>query len=171
MLEIQPLSDAHERSEFNSGEVDLDRYLRETAGQHARRDLARTFVLVDDEAPFGVLGYFTLTLCTAASSDLSADLARKLPRTLPGVKLGRLAVDRNHQNKGHGARLLMRALRESVGIADRAGSYALFVDAKHSGVVPFYRAFGFIPLPSQKLVLFLPTAAIRRLVLTRNQLS
>ncbi len=163
-LHIVPLGDDHDRQHFDCGEPVLDRYLREVAGQHARRDLARTFVLIEQAAPARILGYFTLTICTVDASNMPSDLARKLRHTLPGVKLGRLAFDRSEHGKGYGTRLLMRSLAETVAIADRAGSYALFVDAKHDGVVPFYRAFGFIALPSQPLTLFMPTASIRKLI-------
>ena len=166
MLEILLLDETHDRAGFECGEPALDRYLAETASRHARCDLARTFVLIDQDSPRVVLGYATLTLCTVAASDLPADLARRLPRSLPGVKLGRLAVDRRAQGKGRGVRLLMRALEETIAIADRAGGHALFVDATHAGVVPFYQRLGFTPLPSQPLVLFVTTASIRKLVAT-----
>ena len=164
MLSIRPLADEHKRASFYSGEPALDSYLRETANQHTRRDLARTFVLVDEQTPNDVMGYFTLTLCMVEASDLPSAIAKRLPRKLPGVKLGRLAVSVDHQGQGHGGRLLIRALMETAAIAERAGTYALFVDAKRDSVVPFYRRYGFDSFPSQPLVLFLTTAAIRKVL-------
>ena len=164
VFEIEPLADHHDRTSFECGEPALDRYLRETAMQHGRRDLARTWVLVGTDDPARILAYCTLTLCSIIAMDLPAVIAKRLPRTLPGLKLGRLAVDRISQGHGHARRLIIRVFEETVSIADRAGGYALFVDAKHDGVVPFYVGYGFTPLVSQPLTLFLPTASIRKLL-------
>lgn len=50
--------------------------------------------MVEEEAgePKPVLGFFTLNVCQIRGDQLSSDLARKRPRDVAGIKLGRLAV-------------------------------------------------------------------------------
>lgn len=157
MLSIRPLTGRHDRSAFDSGSAQLDAWLRETAQQHQRRGISRTFVAVADDAPARVLGFYALTACEVLTEDLPPDLARRLPRRVPGVRLGRLAVDRSVQGQGLGELLLADAVQRSSLVLEHVGVLALFVDAKDERAAAFYRKFGFLPLPSdpRRLVLSL----------------
>ena len=44
---------------------------------------------------------------------------------------------------------------------ERTGGIGLFVDAKDQSAKMFYEHFGFVPLPSNELELFLPVATIQ----------
>ena len=57
---IEPLSPAHEREGFHCGEPPLDEYLKRYAGQHARKDISRTYVAVPPGEKTG-LGYYTIS--------------------------------------------------------------------------------------------------------------
>ncbi|MCP5521838.1 MAG: GNAT family N-acetyltransferase [Verrucomicrobiales bacterium] len=162
MHRIEPLSAAHDRETFSCGSPPLDLYLRQTAGQHARKGISRTFVLVNETAPTPrpVLGYFTLNLCQAHGEDLPRELARRLPRDVPALKLGRLAVARDRQGQGLGRLLLVAAMEKVVEVHASAGGIGLFVDAKDETARAWYQRFGFTPLPEQPLQLFLPLATI-----------
>jgi hypothetical protein len=70
--------------------------------------------------------------------------------------LGRLAVAQSHQGKGLAAILLADALQRIVQTCQVMAIYAVVVDALDERAAAFYRKFGFIPLPSQPLKLFLP---------------
>ena len=109
----------HERSAFESGSAPLDAWLRQIAQQHQKRGISKTFVAVADDAPSRILGYYALTACEMLTEELPEDLAKKLPRKVPGIRLGRLAVDRSVQGQG---------LRE-----------LLLVDAKDKEAAGFYR--------------------------------
>ena len=100
---VGALTKQHDRSGFSCGIEPLDRYLREQAGQDARKRVAAPFVLCERTSN-AVLGYYTLS---ALSIDVGAwpeDVARKLPRypVVPATLLGRLAVDRRLRGKGMG---------------------------------------------------------------------
>jgi hypothetical protein len=58
-LRIEVLSSEHDRDAFSSCVPDLDTYIRERAGQDAKRHIATVFVLFED-GPI-VLGYYTLS--------------------------------------------------------------------------------------------------------------
>ena len=101
-----------------------------------------------------------MTACEILTDELPEDLASKLPRKIPGIRLGRLAVDRSVQGQGLGEHLLMDAIERSRRVLEHIGVHALFVDAKDERAAAFYRKYGFRPLPDDSLKLVLPLAAV-----------
>lgn len=162
MAEVHPLARNHDRDSFDCGSEALNLFLRATARQHQDRGISRTFVLVEPEsaAPNRIIGFFTLSACEGISSDLPESLARRLPRNLPAVLLGRLAVDQQFQGRGYGGALLVEAIRRGAASATQIGIAGLFVDAKDDQAATFYRRFGFVPLPSDARRLFLPLSTL-----------
>lgn len=150
----------HDRSAFESASAPLDDWLRRTAQQHQQRGISKTFVAISDDEPTRILGYYALTACEVLTAQLPQDLARKLPRNVPGIRLGRLAVDRTVQGQGLGEHLLMDALDRSRRVLEHIGIHALFVDAKDERAASFYLKYGFRPLPQDALTLVLPLARL-----------
>lgn len=163
MHRIEPLAKLHDRIGFDCGNEPLNLFLKQTARQHASRGISRTFVLIDEAAsePKPILGFFTLNLCQIQSESLPSDEANKLPRSVAGVRLGRLAVSKHHHGHGIGKILLVAAMKKFLEISSMAGGIGLFVDAKDHKAKAFYEHFGFVPLPSNELELFLPVATIQ----------
>ncbi len=163
MRNLEPLAKSHDRDGFDCGSEPLNLFLKQTARQHARRGISRTFVLVEEAAPEPkpILGFFSLNLCQIKSESLSAAEARKLPRDVSGVRLGRLAVAKHLQGQGLGKILLVAAMKKFMEIFNTAGGIGLFVDAKDRKAKTFYEHFGFVSLPSNELELFLPVATIQ----------
>lgn len=163
MHKIELLAKSHDRKGFDCGNEPLNLFLQQTARQHAERGISRTFVLVDEEAlpPKPILGFFALSLCQIRSDSLSPQEAKKLPREVSGVRLGRLAVARAYQRRGLGKTLLVAAMGKFMEICNRAGGLGLFVDAKDEGARRYYEQFGFVSLPSNELRLFLPVRTIQ----------
>ncbi len=163
MYRIELLSRRHDREGFDCGSGPLNVYLRQTARQHSERGISRTFVLVEEKAPepTPILGFFTVNICQLGGERLPAAVARKLPREVPGLKLGRLAVAKGHQGQGLGKLLLIAAMQKVLEVFESAGGIGLFVDAKDEAAKAFYEHFGFVPLPDNPLQLFLPLATLR----------
>jgi ribosomal protein S18 acetylase RimI-like enzyme len=92
---------------------------------------------------------------------LSADEAKKLPRDVSGIRLGRLAVAKAYQRQGIGKTLLVAAMGKFIEIFNTAGGIGLFVDAKDQEAKHYYKQFGFVALPSNELELFLPVKTIQ----------
>jgi ribosomal protein S18 acetylase RimI-like enzyme len=160
---IEPLAKFHDRDGFDCGSEPLNIFLQQTARQHTTRGISRTFVLVEEEAsePKPILGFFSLNLCQIKSESLSVEEAKKLPRDVSGVRLGRLAVAKNLHRQGLGKILLVAAMKKFMEIFHTAGGIGLFVDAKDQKAKDFYEHFGFKSLPSNELELFLPVATIQ----------
>jgi len=158
---IELLAKSHDREAFDCGSVPLNTFLKQTARQHAERGISRTFVLVEEEEPKRILGFFALNLCQLQADTLSPEEAKRLPRTVPGVRLGRLAAAKELQRQGIGATLLVGAMRKFIEIFDTAGGIGLFVDAKDQQAKRYHEQFGFVSLPSNELELFLPVKSIQ----------
>lgn len=163
MNKVELLARSHDRDGFDCGSEPLNLFLKSTARQHAERGISRTFVLVDDNAqpPEPILGFFALNLCQIKSDSLAPQPGKKLPRDVAGVRLGRLAVAKSFQRQGLGRLLLIAAMEKVMEIFETAGGIGLFVDAKDDEAKRYYEQFGFVPLPSNELQLFLPVETIR----------
>jgi len=160
---IEPLAKSHDRDGFDCGSEPLNLFLKQTARQHAVRGISRTFVLVEEGASERkpILGFFSLNLCQMKAESLSEEEAKRLPRDVSGVRLGRLAVARDYQRQGIGKTLLVAAMGKFIEIFNTAGGIGLFVDAKDQEAKRYYEQFGFVSLPSNELELFLPVKTIQ----------
>jgi len=158
MLAIRPLNGNHDRKRFECGSAALDLWLRQIAQQHQRQGISKTFVAVTEDAPAHILGYYALTVCEVVAQELPKNIARRLPRKIPGVRLGRLAVDRSMQGQGLGEFLLMDAINRAQRVLDHVGVHALFVDAKDDAAASFYQKYGFQAFPDMPLQLVLVLA-------------
>jgi len=160
---VELLSKSHDREGFDCGSEPLNAFLKQTARQHAERGISRTFVIVEEDAapPKKVLGFFSLNICQLKAEVLAAEDARRLPRNVPGVRLGRLAVAKECQRQGIGKALLIAAMRKFIEIFETAGGIGLFVDAKDQEAKRYYGQFGFVSLPSNEREMFLPVKTIQ----------
>jgi predicted GNAT family N-acyltransferase len=160
---IERLSKRHDRSQFDCGQASLNDWLRMRSSQFDRRDLARTYVLVQSGESV-VLGYYALTTHRVRYDALPADEAKGLPQIdIPVILLGRLAVDQSIRGQGCGELLLLDALRRCELISDQVGVRAVEVDAIDSAAQQFYRKYGFLELLDDPHHLLLPMSDIRQL--------
>ena len=163
MHKVELLAKTHDRDGFDCGSEPLNLFLKQTARQHAERGISRTFVLVDEAAatPKSIVGFFSLNICQIKSESLTPQEAKKLPRDVAGVRLGRLAVAKAYQRQGIGKTLLVAAMGKFIEIFNSAGGIGLFVDAKDQDAKHYYEQFGFVAMPSNELELFLPVKTIQ----------
>lgn len=136
----------HDRAAFSFGSPPLDDYLKTRARQDARRLAPAIFVMVRNDAPAVVAGYYTLSATSVALSDVPEEFARKLPRYpfAPATLLGRLA--RDVRFPGTGKLLLVDALQRTHRQVGEIASATVIVDAKDDHAREFYESFGFRPL-------------------------
>lgn len=154
-MRILPLAGSHDRQGFDCGRQELNDWLRQVARQHQDKGLSKTFVAIREETPERICGYYALTLAELENRSLPDAWRKKLPRRIPGVRLGRLAVERRYQGKGLGELLLVDALMRTRRVVLDAGGIGLFVDAVDEQAAGYYRRFGFQASPDNPLLLFL----------------
>ena len=159
-MQVLPLTGSHDRQEFDCGHQAMNDWLRQVARQHQDKGLSKTFVATLEAAPSRICGYYALTLAELENRHLPEMWRQKLPRRIPGVRLGRLAVDRQYQGKGLGALLLVDALTRAQRIYTEAGGIGLFVDALDAQAADYYQRFGFEASPDNPLLLFLSARVV-----------
>ena len=152
---ILPSAGNHDRQGFDCGRTELNDWMQRVARQHQHKGLSRTFVAILETVPTEICGYYALTLTEVDTLLLSPSRRKKLPRLIPGVRLGRLAVDRRCQGKRLGELMLMDSIERVRRITEHAGVVALFVDAIDDGAAGFYVRYGFERLADDPLKLFL----------------
>lgn len=151
-LRLERIDAHHDLSTFQSGNDELDTWLRRHALAAQQMDSARTFVLTHNDV---VIGYFSLTMGSVLRADAPAKLVRGLPAYPVGmVLLARLAVDGREQGGGLGAQLLAEALRKAVAAGEAAAARLVVVDAADDQAQRFYKHYGFISAPEQPLRLY-----------------
>ncbi|MFO8072150.1 MAG: GNAT family N-acetyltransferase [Polyangia bacterium] len=140
-LEVRLLRPDDDRSGFESGDIELDRFFRRYAGQNQfRHHIGATYVAVEGER---ILGFATVVPGQIEIEDLPASRKRKLPRyPLPVLRLARLATDRSVRGRGVAKILLGTVLRIAREMADTVGCVGAVVDAKPQAV-GFYQRYGF----------------------------
>lgn len=161
-LITQPLNKRHEKKDFNCGYSLLDNYLKTQAKQDVSRDLSAYFVLSNQNI---VVGYYTLSSNSIARDEFPDDISRKLPpsyENLPGIFLGRIAVDSRYQGKGYGEVLLFDALKRCMEISYSLGSLAVIVDPIDTKAEKFYQRYGFILFPGSRKM-FIPLKTLKEL--------
>lgn len=163
-LQIEKLAAHHERAGFSCGIESLDRYLKNQAGQEARRNIAVVYVQLEDDGKT-VAGYYSLSSASIKTGELPAEIAKKLPKypRVPAILIGRLAVDQKHHGKKLGERLLLDGLSRSYENSSRIASAVVIVDAENEAAVSFYQRYGFELLPDQPHRLFIQMTTVEKL--------
>ncbi|NOU00379.1 MAG: GNAT family N-acetyltransferase [Gallionella sp.] len=160
MFAIHLLGAEHHRETFDCGDAALNEFLLRQAGQQQRRGFGKTYVAVAKDG-VTVTGFITVSAGQVATTSFPSQ--SKLPRyPAPMLRIGRLAVDVQHQGKGIGQDLLSFALRLAVEFSQRVGLYAVVVDAKHDKAKAFYIKLGFIACVDNPLCLYLPIATLEQ---------
>lgn len=160
-IQFGPLDDKDDRAAFSCGQPDLDDWFHRRAGQDDERNIARVFVARDEH---GIVGFYSLSVFTLAADQLPEKIARKLPRygEIPAVLLGRFARHTRMRGLGVGELLMADVIKRVLQWNHEVAIYAIVTDAKDEKLSEFYQSFGFQPLPSRPLRLFLPLATAQK---------
>lgn len=138
----------HQLTALDSGEPELDCWLREHAAGAGDRRVARTFVWLEpDSDSKQVVGYYTLTGHHLVRDDVPRSIGRGSPSQIPAVLLARLALDRTRHGCGNGGVLLADALARVVVATDIVAARFVVVDALHEKAAGFYQHHGFRRIP------------------------
>jgi GNAT superfamily N-acetyltransferase len=142
----EALGEHHDGTVFNSGNVDIDRWLRDHALHASAMNTGRTFVWHSGDGV--VVAYFTLAAHLVARESLTKRTSRGSPNVIPAILLARLALDRLQQGQGLGAELLWDALSRAVAANRQAAARLVVVDAIDERAASFYEHFGLNRFPA-----------------------
>jgi GNAT superfamily N-acetyltransferase len=168
-ISVRRLRPDDERTNFRSGNIELDRFFARYAGQNQfRHHIGTTYVAVDDAA---ILGFATVAASELTCAKLSKAARQGLPTyPIPVLRLARLAVDERAQGRGVGQVQLRAVFALAHKMAEELGCLGVVVDAKPEAV-GFYHKLGFIELEAragllgdrpQPVAMFIELGAVAR---------
>ena len=162
-LEPRSLQKDDPVADFDSGNEELNTYIRRFAFQSQQSQSAKSYVTFTDTGKLA--GYYTLAYGSVEYAEAPARTKKGLPRhPVPVMILARLAVAREFQHAGLGKQLLRDALLRTLQAAEIAGLRAIVVQAKDAHAKCFYEHYRFEPFPSDPLKLTLLLKDLRALV-------
>jgi GNAT superfamily N-acetyltransferase len=142
---VRRLRPEDDRNNFQSGNIELDRFFSRYAGQNQfRHHIGTTYVAVD--AHDTIVGYATAVASELTTVRLAESRRKRLPAyPLPVLRLARLAVDLRAQRQGVANTLLRAVFLLAEKMALDVGCIGVVVDAKPEAVA-FYKNLGFVAL-------------------------
>ena len=155
----QPLADHHLLANFDSGEPSLNDWLKRRAAKNQANGSSRTYAVCEGDT---VIGYYCLAAGAIGHAEAPAGLKRNRPDPVPVLVLGRLAIHKDHHQKGIGTALLNDSIRRAIQAADIAGVTALLVHAISEQARRFYLSRGFIESPIKPMTLCLMLATVEQ---------
>lgn len=168
---IQPFDPkTQDRAAFSCGVPQIDNYLKLTAKKGSKADVVRIWVAIDAENR--IAGFYGINMHAVAIKDMPSAYAKKAMKhgLLPAAFIAMIGVDKKQQGKGIGSALVADALNRIARASEQIGTCVVVLDIFDEGDAgavarrkAYYEAFGFLPLPSQPLRLFMPIATARAL--------
>ncbi|BBU61478.1 N-acetyltransferase GCN5 [Methylosinus sp. C49] len=158
-----PLSESHELAEFRSGETVLDEWLMRRALANMEAGASKTYVLCAAGSQ-QVVGFYALSMGQILDREALGSMRRNMPRHIPSVILGRLAIDARCQGRGIGRALLHDAVSRSRRAAREVAARLLVVHAISPTAEAFYRHHGFMRLPVETPTLALDLVKLERVI-------
>ena len=155
----EPISPAHDLSQFESSEQSLDDWLRRRAWRNESRGASRTYV-VCSSPDNRVVGYYCLATGAVEHAVAPGRIRRNMPEPIPVMVIGRLAVDRSWQGRGLGQAMLRDAILRTIGAAQIAGIRAILVHAISEPARRFYQRAGFHASPIDPMTLMVTVAEV-----------
>lgn len=144
LLRPEPLDTSRrDRSDFDSGEPELDEWLRRYAGQNRRGDTAATWIVATPEGK--AVAYASLAMTAIDRSNAPDRVAKRAPDPVPALLLGRLAVDRRYTGLGIGTALVAHVLATAADLNTKAACRAVVVTALNEHARTWWERLGFHP--------------------------
>ena len=153
----EKLNSLHQIETFDSGNSQLDEWLKRRALRNESEGASRTYVLCDRQA---VIAYYCLATGAIAQTAATGKVRRNMPDPIPVMVIGRLACDRNWQGCGIGRALLRDAILRTLQAAEIAGIRAILVHAISEDAKLFYQKCGFTVSPIEPLTLMLKVSDV-----------
>lgn len=147
----EPLTAAHDVSQFSCGKPTLDHWLKTRALSNQQKRFTAVVVVHDE---WRVVGYYGLAPTGVVASILPRAIRTgRPPNPVPCLLLGQLATDTAWAGKGIGTGLMKHALQRCVQAAHLIGGRALIVNAIDDDASQFWQRRGFVQSKDDPLVL------------------
>jgi ribosomal protein S18 acetylase RimI-like enzyme len=169
---ITPLDpEKHDRAAFSCGVEQVDNFFRKTANKLSKADNLRVWVMSEPDG--AVMGFYAVNAHSVSYQDLPVAFARTRPGhgEIPAAFIAMIGRDVRYAGGGYGADLLVDCLQRIGRASEALGIAVAMLDVLDCGTPErtarrkaLYLEYGFQPLPTNPMRLFLPTATIRRAI-------
>jgi ribosomal protein S18 acetylase RimI-like enzyme len=169
---IEPFDPArHNRAAFSCGVEQVDNFFKKTANKLVKADNLRVYVLVGSDGQ--LVGFYAINAHKVDYTELPAKYARDRPGhgSIPAIYISMIGVDVRFAGNGYGGDLLADCLNRIARISDELGVSVVMLDVLDDGKPELvekrkrlYAGYGFTPLPSNDMRLFLPLATVKQLI-------
>lgn len=146
----EKLNSSHQFENFDSGNTQLDDWLKRRALKNELDGASRTYVVCSDGI---VVGYYCLAVGALAQIAATGRVRRNMPDPIPVMVIGRLAIDVQWQGKRLGRSLVRDAILRTFQVAEIAGIRAILVHAISAEAKEFYEKCGFTASPVEPMTL------------------
>lgn len=139
---LEPLSNTHDLTAFDSGVPELNAYFRDRAVNSASLGFSSTYAMIH---PAGrVIGAFTLAMSSILRGELpSAKLRKGAPEIVPAMLIARMGIDQSLHGRGGGTKLLLEAITMAVGASSIVPVPFIGVHPKTDRLANWYHRMGF----------------------------
>ncbi len=151
----QPIKEDHQWEDFNSGNPELDDWLKKRALKNENSGASRTYVVTVEQK---IIAYYCLANGAVINRTAPGRVRRNMPDPIPVMVIGRLAVDINWQGQGIGCGLVRDAVLRTLQAASIAGIRAILVHAISEPAKQFYSKCGFRSSPVDPMTLMVTIA-------------
>jgi hypothetical protein len=169
---IEPLDpNKHDRAAFSCGVEQVDNFFKKTANKLAKADNLRVFVMSRPDGT--VIGFYAMNAHAIDYQELPKKFSRERPGrgSIPAAYISMIGRDQRFAGGGFGGDLLADCLTRILRVSDQIGLAIVILDVLDCGNPELvakrralYLEYGFQPLPSDDLRLFLPIDTLRRIV-------
>lgn len=140
----------------------LDDWLRKRAWKNLQDAASRTYV-VCPTGSLTVIGYAALSMGQILAQETTGSMRRNMPKFIPAVLLGRLAIARDWQGKGLGRALLADVIARAQRASAEVSARLVIVHAISPAAEAFYLRHGFTRLPVESPTLALDLVKLQKL--------
>ena len=152
-ISILLLTEDYPIKPFDCEDEDLNDFLFNEATPYQKELLATTFVMENDEQTLGYYSLLNDSLQLREDMFTSKSQFRKFLRelmpypkrhlkTIPALKIGRLAIDKTFKGKGLGSVIMANIISKCIKMNEEQACRLITVDA-YKQAVPFYQKMGF----------------------------
>ena len=152
-ISILLLTEDYPIKPFDCEDEDLNDFLFNEAVSYQKELLATTFVMENDKQTLGYYSLLNDSLQLKEEMFTSKSQFRKFLRelmpypkrhlkTIPALKIGRLAIDKTFKGKGLGSVIMANIISKCIKMNEEQACRLITVDA-YKQAVPFYQKMGF----------------------------
>jgi predicted N-acetyltransferase YhbS len=151
----------HDTTQFTCQHESLTQWLQKHALANNEKRGSRTHVVCEGAR---VVGFYALAAGSVQHDTAPKAVTRNMPKPIPAIVLGRLAVDTVYQKRGIGSGLLQDAIFRTLNAAQDIAARVLLCHAIDDAARQFYVGHGFLPSPVEDLTVMLDLAKVAALL-------